>query len=279
MTPSLNIMAIREREIQNFKPSFSYNVIEEYDGFTGTLLDGNGKILVMPEKKDEENLAEQMSGQAKVLSIEQKDESRKAPSLYILSSLQKDAGKCGIGVAKSTEIVQKLYESGYISYPSTDCCYMSSSTVNDIPKILKGINGVFGTEKIISDITDTQIKKVGSDKAYVNDAAVAQGNHTAIIPTGKKCDITALTQDEQTILRLVYLRFIAIFLPPEVKARTTVTTDDHGYIFRATGAVVKNVGWTSLYGKKAHDKDENIRVTCREGDIIAGKPGKVNRKS
>lgn len=276
MSPSLNILAMREREIQNYKPIPLYEIIEEYDGFTGVCFDEAGNIQ-FKTKGEADGFLKKLSGKAIVKSIEQKEEKRYAPKLFKLNTLQAEAGKLGIGLDQSTTITQQLYEAGLISYPRTDCSEVGTSTAVDFTKLLSVVATIPELSQYVGCVSPKDIARVKSMNAYVNDASVAAGNHTAIIPTFKKPNIQDLGKDALEILKLVYKRFLAIFMPPQIKDRTTVITEDGGYSFKATGFVVKQDGWTVLYKKDGNeeqkDEDRPIRVSAAEGDIIAGVPG------
>lgn len=278
MSPALNIMTIRENEIRNYKPIPTYEVIEDYGGFVGTYFDSEGNVK-FNTKKEAENFISMLSSKAKVKSIEKKEEKRYAPELFILSKLQKEAGKLGIGIKQSTDIVQKLYEEGLISYPRTDCSVMSSAMINELPILLKTVASIPKVDAIVNCVTPSDIYRVSQTKTYVNDKAVSEGNHTAIIPTTKKPDISSLSEDELKILKLVYFRFLAIFLPPQIKDRTVIITEDDGYEFRSSGAVTRSKGWTVLYGGRTDDEktEDAITLNVSEGDIIDGIPA-INEK-
>lgn len=278
MSPSLHIMAIRENEIKNYKPIPTYEVIEDYGGFVGTYCDSDG-IVRFKTKEEANDFILNLSSKAIIKKIEKKEEKRYAPELFILSKLQKEAGRLRIGIEQSTAIAQKLYEEGLISYPRTDCGVIASSMVEQIPELLKTVASIPKIEDIVNHVSHSDIYRVSQTKTYVNDKAVSEGNHTAIIPTTKAPDLSRLTEDELKVLKLVYLRFLAIFLPPQIKDRTSILTVDNGYEFRATGSVTRNKGWTVLYGGKTNDEktEDAITINAKEGDIIEGIPG-VNEK-
>ncbi len=82
-------------------------------------------------------------------------------------------------------------------------------------------------------------------KAYVDDTKLT--DHHAIIPTNKSLSPEVpLSEKEKNIYRLVAARFLAIFLPPLVKAETVALFSIGPHTFRAKGSVVKDPGWTAV---------------------------------
>jgi DNA topoisomerase-3 len=81
-------------------------------------------------------------------------------------------------------------------------------------------------------------------KTYVDDTKLT--DHHAIIPTPRDPRGLELSDKEQKIYRLIAARFLAIFLPPLVKAETTAFFTIGPHTFRAKGSVVKEPGWTAV---------------------------------
>lgn len=108
-----------------------------------------------------------------------------APKLYDLPSLQMDAGQMfGYTPAKTLELVQSLYEKHkVISYPRTQCRYVSSEKAKEFPSMLKKMSVFQEFVPYLSKIDD--ISHVYKDKQVVNDAEVAKESHDALLPTSK----------------------------------------------------------------------------------------------
>lgn len=154
---------------------------------------------------------------ATITDIKDEVKSQKAPKLFKLASLQVEANKkFGFSGAKTLEVLQSLYEAKCVSYPRTDCEYISSNVD------LQGILSVVAPEENVDvNMVFSHIEQVKSDKTYVNDKAIATEGHTAIIPTGT--GYTGKSEDEKKLYDLIVRRFLAVFSPVKKVRSLTVT--------------------------------------------------------
>ena len=98
---------------------------------------------------------------------------------------------------KSLEIVQKLYESGFLTYPRTNSEYLAVAEKDKVKKILENIAKIgypveFKDKKTIFD--DSKIE-----------------SHSAITPTYKIPNKDNLSEDEFLVYQTVFKRFVAVF--------------------------------------------------------------------
>lgn len=279
-TPILSIVCRREKEIADFVPKTVYGVKAVYaDDFTGQLFDmndnsmddGDDKVegkentgLIWFDTKDAaENLINDLSFSGEVLKFEKKRTESLAPKLFKLATAQIAAGKLGYKSDKTLEIIQSLYEKGYISYPRTDCEYLSSH--EDFGVMLKAVSSVPELVPYIQSISSDIIGKVKATKKWVNDKALQDSGHSALVPTTKKPDFDQLSSDEQVIYRLICKQFVAIFLPPLVQDKTCLITDIDGRTFKSSGKTLIDAGYTKLFGITFTDM---VIPEYEEGDFI-----------
>src|SRR5206468_1074217 len=92
-TPTLALMVKREREIQAFVPEPYWLVHAQFDPcYEGLWFEGDETRL--KEGKRAEDIAAKVSGADGVVeSVERKEQSERAPLLYDLTSLQRDANR------------------------------------------------------------------------------------------------------------------------------------------------------------------------------------------
>ncbi|MGH9547833.1 MAG: DNA topoisomerase, partial [Terriglobales bacterium] len=136
--------------------------------------------------------------------------------------------------------------------------------VDELPRILSTVlqstttsteaRQAFANEGINpANITADQLRRRLS-KSYVDDTKLT--DHHAIIPT-HKAPPAELPAKQRNIYQLVASRFLAIFLPPEIRAETEAILTVAEHAFRARGVVIKDPGWTVLRtretGKSAAD--------------------------
>ncbi len=266
-TPILSIVCQREKDIATFTPTTVYGVKADYsEEFSGQLYsdstaeededekdDAKKGLIWLKSEEEARDLIKTLSGPAKVLKFESNKVESYAPKLFKLASLQVAGGKHGYNSAQVLEIAQSLYEKGYLSYPRTDCEYLSSG--EDLYSMLKSAYCVPELKPFISTISKPTIGKVLATKKWVNDAKLKESGHSALVPTTKKPDYSALTTDEQTIYRLVCRQFVAIFLPPLIQNKTELIADISGNLFKSTGKTLIDAGYTAIFEKKFTDMD------------------------
>lgn len=270
-TPTLAIVVQRELEIQNFKPETTYELEATYDSnnikFPGTLVDENGNVR-FKQPGDADEIKSKLGNKATVEKVEKVAAKTMPPILYKLSGLQIDASKMlGFGADKTLDLVQSLYEKKIVSYPRTDNTCISSALAKEFPKLLASVSTIPElTGYATTAINDTaKQQKVAKDKKYVDDAKLAQSGHYAIVPTVMKPNLNSLTSDELEVLKLIYKRFLSIFMDPLEEEKTTVMTDNNGYKFKSNGKVLVAKGYTVLYNTNFSDTQ---LPPLKKGDIV-----------
>lgn len=271
VTPTFKILATRELAIKNFKPVTTYGVEALYtEGFKGEYValkkDETNKTEAVrfPSKSDAEKFINSLSNTGKIVSVDSVKNTEKAPQLPSIADLQMMANRMyGYTLDKTLALVQSLYEKKIVSYPRTDCCYVTQAIANDFGKILKSLQNVSGLESFVSSISNTDIERLKKDKRYVNDAKVTA--HYAIIPTGFSFSENLLTYDEKVIFELIAKRFISIFMNPCLTEKTYVRVDVNGELFESYGAVVLDRGYKALYGSGAED---NTLPKVEKGQVL-----------
>lgn len=276
-TPTLKIIVDRELEIMNFKPTTSYELEGNFGLYNGTYFDEEG-IVRFAKKEDAEKIIKDLKKDSVVENVEKKTESSYAPQLYSLSSLQTDASRLfGYTAEETKSLVQSLYEKKILSYPRTDNPYISSELAKKFPTMLKAIADVDGIGTYVSDVLkDTKAQSaVAKNKRYVNDAKMAESGHYAIVPTGVVPQLTRLSKDELNIFSTVAKRFVAIFLPPMKVSKTTITTNSNGYLFRTTGKILLDKGYSVVFDTKSTDVE---LPNLKKGDKVTLTGTKLNEK-
>ena len=247
-TPTLAMIVRREREIQAFVPEPYWLVRASFDrGYEGLWFEGEETRLKDGRRADE--IVEKVSGkEGTVESVERKEQSERAPLLYDLTSLQRDANRrLGFSARRTLQAAQSLYEGRKaITYPRTSSRYLSG----DMVPLLKP---TAETLLPIADYAEAARFVVGLEQLplgrVVNDARV--DDHHAIIPTDIEHDLSEFSPDERRVFDLVARRFLAVFHPPARYARTTIVTAVEAERFRTRGKVTLEAGWRGVYGMEA----------------------------
>ena len=257
-TPTLALMVRREREIQAFVPEPYWLVRAQFDPrYEGLWFEGDETRIKHGERADE--IVAKVSGKDGVVeSVERKEASERAPLLYDLTSLQRDANRrFGFSARRTLQAAQSLYEDKKaITYPRTSSRFLSGDLVPELKPTaatLVPIGEYAAAARFVLGLEQLPLGRV------VNDARV--DDHHAIIPTNVDHDVHRFTPDERRIFDLVARRFLAVFHPPARFARTTIVTEVEGERFRTRGKVTLEPGWRGVYGlesdvDKAGQEDE-----------------------
>lgn len=271
-TVLLNIVVQREKEIANFKPKTVYGVTANYTkGFTGTLFnsseattdneyadaDQKAGIVWFDTKKEADDFIKQLENKGKVIKNEKKHSSSYAPKLFKLSTAQVTAGRNGIPDNVTLNTIQGLYEKKILSYPRTDCEYLSSH--ENFEGILNQLKKIDVLAPFVEQITAQDIARVKRTKKWINDKALEESGHSALSPTTETFDFESLSQTEKTIYLMICKRFVAMFLPPleqdNVEIVTEVNRGDTKSTFRSIGKRTTSKGFTAIFGINAQDSE------------------------
>lgn len=265
-TPTLNLVATRDHEINNFKPQTYYvfkgNFKAANKTFTATLqygdaqkgLDSEGRLVDLNAAR---LLQQKLSSvkKAKVIEFETKNKDKNAPLVYSLASIQAEANaKYGYSAEQILNICQALYEKYKLTtYPRSDCEYLPTVQHQDVAKVLRALCS-FHTE-----LKSTISKANPSLKSKVwNDSKITA--HHGIIPTQQVGNLSELKDDERKVYMLIVKRYLSQFFPPAKLLATTIKMDVSGEVFACNGSVVVENGYLAVYGGEddtaEQDKDD-----------------------
>src|SRR5947208_1191872 len=260
-TPTLAMIVKRERAIQAFVPEPYRLVRAQFDPrYEGLWFEGD-ETRIFGDLERADRIVEKVSGaEGTVELVERKEQSERAPLLYDLTSLQRDANRrFGFSARRTLQAAQSLYEGKKaITYPRTSSRFLSGDLVPQLKPTaatLEPIDDYREAARFVLGLAELPLGRV------VNDARV--DDHHAIIPTDVEHDVSQFTPDERRVFDLVARRFLAVFHPPARYARTTIVTRVEGERFRTRGKVTLEAGWRSVYGVQS---DEERKAQEEEGE-------------
>jgi DNA topoisomerase III len=264
-TPTLAMIVKREREVQAFVPEPYWLVHARFDPrYEGLWFEGDEVRLKDGERAGQ--IAAKVSGKDGIVeSVERKEQSERAPLLYDLTSLQRDANRrFGFSARRTLQGAQSLYEGKKaITYPRTSSRFLSGDLVPQLKPTaatLQPIEEYAGAARFVLGLEQLPLGRV------VNDAKV--DDHHAIIPTDVPHDVHSFTPDERRIFDLIARRFLAVFFPPARYARTAVVTLVEDERFRSRGKVTLDAGWRGVYGLEADaDKQRQEEEDSEGGEL------------
>src|SRR3989449_5910198 len=245
-TPTLGLIVRREREIQAFVPE-PYRLIHAtfQPPYQGLWFEGD-ETRIFGDLARADNIVAKVSGQdGTIEKIERKEQSERAPLLYDLTSLQRDANRrYGFSARRTLQAAQSLYEGKKaITYPRTSSRFLSGDMVPQLKPTAATLLPIEDYRKGAEFVLALDQLPLGR---VVSDAKVS--DHHAIIPTDIDKDLEAFSPDERRVFDLVAKRFLAVFHPPARYARTTVITLVEEERFRTRGKITLEAGGGAVYG-------------------------------
>lgn len=276
-TPTLAMIAAREKEIREFVPRPYYGLQARWkaDGKAGeeltlTWQDAKSGGLRSFDQARMEGLRQKLQGQNGVVAeVKRTAKKKQAPLLYDLTELQREANKRFQYSAKETlNIMQRLYENHKVlTYPRTDSRYLGSDILPTIRERLKAC-GTGPYRKLAGQLASRPLPQ---KPFFVDNSKVS--DHHAIIPTEQFVQLDHMTIDERRIYDLVVRRFLAVLYPPYEYEQTRLTVRVGEEQFLAHGRIVKNTGWRAVY-----EDSQDSRQYEEELDEESGSQGGSGRQ-
>jgi DNA topoisomerase III len=251
-TPVLGLIVRRERAILTFvsKPFFTLDARFQIQGslvpmnwapsdasLAKLTRDADGRCLVRAEIEAVASKIKDRVG--RVTGVATTPKAEKAPMLYYLGSLQKEASaRFGIKATQVLDACQSLYEKHKATtYPRTDCENLPTSMFGDVPAILQALVQVDPAMKPI--VAYARVEQPGR---VFNDSKVTA--HHAIIPTANThVHVASMTKIEAMVYELIRRRFVAQFMGDHKYAETLLNVVCEGEAFSKTGKTTTEPGW------------------------------------
>ncbi|HGI9957887.1 DNA topoisomerase III [Pseudomonas aeruginosa] len=246
-TPTLKLVVDRDREIAAFVsvPYWAIDVSLSAGGQTftaqwvapGASTDDAGRCLQQPVAQ---NAAQQIraAGSAQVVSVETERVREGPPLLFDLGTLQEICSKqLGLDVQETLEIAQALYETHKATtYPRSDSGYLPESMFAEVPTVL---GSLLKTDPTLAPIMG-QLDRTQRSRAW-NDGKITA--HHGIIPTLEPANLSAMSEKEQAVYRLIRAHYLAQFLPHHEFDRTVAALSCGQQKLVSTGKQVVAKGW------------------------------------
>jgi len=266
----LKVICDREEEIDVFIPEeyWSLDLECKYKKkkFSSSLHSFKGeKVRVISAEQMDEILAYLKGRQFTVKNVKKQERKRNPSPPYITSKLQQDsANRLGFTSQKTMIVAQQLYEgieitgagpAGLITYMRTDSTRVSDVALKSVREyISEHYDGGFLPEK-----PNTYKNKKG-----------AQDAHEAIRPTDilMTPDLIKgdLSREQFKLYDLIWRRFVASQMTPEVSELNSFNLESGDYLFRTSGSLVLFKGFSIL--DKGSKSDKNIFPVIEEGSEV-----------
>ncbi|WP_213760977.1 DNA topoisomerase III [Citrobacter freundii] len=258
-TPTLKLVVDRDREIAAFKsvPFWAIDVSLSAEGqaFSAQWVapdgctDDAGRCLQQPVAQQ---AAQQIraAGSAQVVSVETERVREGPPLLFDLGTLQEVCSRqLGLDVQETLQIAQALYETHKATtYPRSDSGYLPESMFAEVPAVL---DSLLKTDPSLRPIMG-QLDRSQRSRAW-NDGKVTA--HHGIIPTLEPANLSALSEKELAVYRLIRAHYLAQFLPHHAFDRTVAEFSCGQQMLVATGKQVVIKGWRLVLAEPQADED------------------------
>jgi DNA topoisomerase-1 len=268
---ALRLICEREREIQRFVPEEYWSVTAQLRGknppdFEARLFkSGKDKIKIENEAQANAILENLKGASYKVDKVDKKDRKRNPTPPFTTSTLQQESARKLKFIAKKTMMIaQNLYEGlevgsegavGLITYMRTD-----STRVSDEAQ-------VEARQYIVEKYGQSYLPQI--PHKYKTQKA-AQEAHEAIRPTSVYRTPESLkrylTEDQYQLYELIWNRFIASQMESALLEVITVDILARNYLFRATGSVIKFLGFMKIYVEGRDDPQPQDMTNGDGGD-------------
>lgn len=231
-SPTLALLVEREKQIRDFVKEPYYTI-----ALTHTKVKAESGRL---ERKSAENFIKLNQGaDARVTSVERKNQKINPPKLFDLTALQRTANKLyGFTAQETLNSLQALYEKRLVTYPRTDSRYVTSDMIDTIVELIPAVRDRLELDK--NDCANYEI--------IINDDKVS--DHHAVIPTKEIASLSVkLSEKENKILTLVCIRFLEAVAEPCIAENTEFVIISGNMEFHAKSSIVLSNGWTALEEK------------------------------
>ncbi|HEV2819699.1 MAG TPA: DNA topoisomerase 3 [Solirubrobacteraceae bacterium] len=249
-TPTLAILARREEEIRAFVPE-PYWLVDAFFAASGErLYAGRYHAGAQPRLKtadEAQAIVDAVRGQrGEITKLEKQRRRERAPLLYDLTSLQRDANtRFGFSARRTLAAAQRCYEEHKVlTYPRTSSRYLSTDMISELKPTAQHVGAHHEYAKGAAYVTGLDVLPLGR---VVADEKVT--DHHAIIPVNAPQAIDKLSDDDRRIYDLVARRFLAVFHPDAEFENTRIETTVSEHVFRTRGKVLLVPGWRGVYGE------------------------------
>lgn len=270
----------REEEIRAFVPVEYWSIeamykTEKKESFKAKLTQIDGKDAELHNGEETDVAVKGIEGkEAEVTAVTKSRKQRKTKPPYTTSTMQQDAvNKLNFSSKKTMMLAQNLYEGveipghghvGLITYMRTDSTRISDEMIKQVRPYISETYG--------EDYLPAKPNVFSKSKE-------AQDAHEAIRPTSLSFPPSALTgilsRDQLRLYTLIWNRFIASQMAPQIQQSTSATLQCGIYTLKATGVHVLFDGFTIMQPSKKKDSGESdFLPPLKKGDIV--KNTKVN---
>ena len=246
---AVRLIVEREEEIKNFVSQPYFRVVAQFRPVDGnkTMTAELGRHFATADEA-EAFLQGLVGASFKISRIETKPARRTPAPPFTTSTLQQEASrKLGFSVARTMQVAQQLYESGYITYMRTDSVNLSDLALG---MAKKEITAQYGAE--YHKMRRYQTKTKGAQEA-----------HEAIRPTDLSAQSINSESAQRRLYELIWKRTIASQMADAELEKTEIDIAIHSspLTFQCSGEQVKFDGFLKVYMEGTDDETREEGTT------------------
>lgn len=255
LVPIVKAVYDRDMSIKNFIPETYYQV-ESAEKTNGEVIKLSIKELTFNKNELDKakSFADELNAyEGKVLDKETKRVKKQPSKLFSLSKLQSLLSKkYKMTFKESLDLIQKLYEQGFITYPRTNTEYLAEAEKGKVKSIIEKLNAEGYTLEF-------------KDKKSIFDDSKIE-SHSAITPTVKIPKEDELKGKMLDVYNTIKNRFISNFLVEETLIDRTIIKIEVGDLeFSLKGDVIVQKGFLEYEPMK---KEEDTLPNLNIGDKV-----------
>lgn len=262
VSPTLALIVHRDAEIRAFQPERYYTASLTFPDFTAVSEKFKSKA------EADAALAACEGQSAAVSKLDRKEKHEKAPALYDLTTLQRDANRIlGYTAQQTLDYLQALYEKKLCTYPRTDARYLTDDMQSSVASYVA----------VAAELCETPQPEAIHAEQVCNSKKVS--DHHALLPTASatKSAFLDLPLGEREVLRLVVKQLLCTVSDAHRYSETTVTLLCGGQEFTAKGKTVLQTGWKQYSGGETVEPPlpEPTEGSALPVDAVSVKEGKT----
>lgn len=260
-TPTLKLVVDRDREIARFVavPYWAVDVLLSHtnQSFTANWIpptgttDEAGRCL---QQSVAQCATEQMraAGKAQVIAVDTEHVREGPPLPFDLGTLQEVCSRqLGLDVQETLDIAQALYETHKATtYPRSDSGYLPESMFAEVPIVLDSLLKTDpGLHALIGKLDRNQRSRAWDDTKV--------SAHHGIIPTLEPANLSAMSEKELAVYKLIRAHYLAQFLPHHEFDRTVATLSCGEHHLQTIGKQIAIPGWRQVLTAPDTEETDN----------------------
>ena len=258
---AVRLIVERENEIKAFESKPYFRVLAQFRPVDSTKTLAAELNRHFETETDAQTFLESVAGaNFKVSKIETKPAHRTPAPPFTTSTLQQEASrKLGFSVARTMQVAQQLYESGYITYMRTDSVNLSELALS---MAKKEIESQYGAEYV-------------KTRRYQTKTKGAQEAHEAIRPTDMTAQSINAESAQRRLYELIWKRTVASQMADAEIEKTEMEISIQGekLYFQCSGEQVKFDGFLKVYMESTDDDEptggEKMLPRLPEGTLLS----------